>query len=197
MHGLVNRSLQVFLQETYGHTTWAAISRRAGAPANGFEPMLSYDTQLTDALIRAAEGILDKPRAAILEDLGTFLVSNERMERVRRLLRFGGEDFVEFLHSLEDLHGRARLAVPDLDMPMLEVTEEPPTGFSLSCSEPFAGAGHVMHGVLSAMADDYGALVLLDLIPPPAPGQAATISVDLLDTSYTEGRSFHLASGAG
>lgn len=195
MHGLINKSLQIFLQETYGVAVWSDIAGKSGAPVDGFEPMLSYDTQLTHTLISTAETVLGKPRAAILEDLGTFIVSHKTVKRVRRLLRFGGEDFVEFLHSLEDLHGRARLAVPDLDMPMIEVREEPPAGFRIRCTEPFPGAGHVMQGVVSAMADDYGALVLIDNMP--ANGRVSEITIDLLDSSHTAGRSFRLAAGEG
>ncbi|KAJ55322.1 hypothetical protein ACMU_11535 [Actibacterium mucosum KCTC 23349] len=197
MHGLINRSLQIFLQDNYGPAKWVEMSKKAGAPTEGFEAMLSYDTGVTHALLESAESVLGKPRAALLEDLGSFIVSHGNEERVRRLLRFGGEDFVGFLHSLEDLRDRAQLAVPDLDMPVIEVRDEPPTRFQLICSEPFPGTSQVLQGVLWAMADDYGALVLIDLVPPSKPGEAAEISIELLDSSHTEGRSFRLASGAG
>ncbi len=59
----------------------------------------------------------------LLEDLGTYLVSHPNVQGLRRLLRFGGAGFIDFLHSLDELHDRARLAVPDLDLPQLELRD--------------------------------------------------------------------------
>ncbi len=75
------------------------------------------------------------------------------------MLRFGGVTFVDFLHSLEDLPDRGRLALPDLDLPELHITDHGPDFFTLKCRAELTGAGHVMVGLLRAMADDYGALV--------------------------------------
>ncbi|MDT8854089.1 heme NO-binding domain-containing protein [Paracoccaceae bacterium Fryx2] len=195
MHGLINRSIQCFLRDTYGAALWAAVTREAGLEFESFEPMLTYDPALTEAVIAAAARVLDRPRDSVLEDLGTYLVSHENSERLRRLLRFGGVGFVDFLHSLEDLPGRARLALPDLDLPVLEVSDHAPEAFSLLCRSPIAGAGHVILGLLRAMADDYGALVLLE--HQGAGPEGEVIAIQLLETGFAAGRSFDLAAWAG
>lgn len=191
MHGLINRSLQCFLQETYGPDLWRGVAEDAGVPAQGFEPMLQYDDALTESVLCAAASRLSKPRSALLEDLGTFLVSHSSVAQIRRLLRFGGDDFVQFLLSLDQLRDRARLAVPDLEIPSLSVSDAPPHGFAVSCQSGFDGAGHVIQGLLGAMADDYGALALFDL-DRQRPGEDL-IRVELLDERYAEGRSFSLS----
>lgn len=195
MHGLINRSIQCFVQDTYGERLWSSVVEEAGLGADGFEAMLTYDDALTEAVLGAVTRQLDKPREAVLEDLGTFLVSNPRLEPLRRLLRFGGESFVEFLHSLDDLAGRARLAVPELDVPELELLEEGPRSYRLVCRWHFAGGCQVIMGILRAMADDYGALVLLEHRGGAAGG--GSLSIELLDCSFAEGRSFKLAMPAG
>lgn len=195
MHGLINRALQCFLRDAYGPATWAAVAREAGLGFDSFEPMLTYDSELTDAVLATAAHILNRPRETVLEDLGTYLVSHPNLEALRRLLRFGGMTFVDFLHSLEDLPGRGRLAVPDLDLPTLEISDYGPELFVLLCRSPIPGAGHVMMGLLRAMADDYGALVLLDHQGEVMGGEA--ISIQLLDQGHAEGRSFELATRAG
>ncbi len=53
------------------------------------------------------------------------------------------------------------------------------------------GAGFIVAGLLRAMADDYGALVLLDHLGRE--GAYEVISLHLLDQSYTEGKRFDLA----
>ncbi len=195
MHGLVNRSIQCFLRDTYGEGLWLAVARDAGLGFDSFETMISYDDSLTGAVIDAAARRLDRPRDTVMEDLGTYLVSHPNRERVRRLLRFGGVGFVDFLHSLDDLPGRARLALPDLELPRLSLEEEGDDRFTLRCTSPLSGAGHVVVGLLRAMADDYGALVLLD--HSQGGPDSDLVSIHLLEQQFAAGRRFDLAQRAG
>lgn len=190
MHGLVNRSLQLLLEETYGEAFWAAVARAAGAPPEGFEPMLRYDPEITEAVLDAATARLRKSRELLLEDLGTFLISHEAMARVRRLLRFGGENFESFLQSLDDLPDRVRMVVPDLEMPVLELLEHSTVQYDLAWQGGIDGTGHILKGALSAVADDYGALVFLGDV---GPGTTGLIRIDLLDAAHANGKSFTLA----
>ena len=88
MHGLINRSIQCFLRDTYGPASWSAIAGAAGLGFDNFEPLLIYDAALTESVIAAAAGYLQRPRETVLEDLGTYLVSHPNLEALRRLLRF-------------------------------------------------------------------------------------------------------------
>ena len=193
MHGLINRSLQCFIRDTYSQEVWDRIAQAAQLDFDGFEAMLVYDDAVTFAVLDAATDRLARSRDSILEDLGTYLVSHPNVEPLRRLLRFGGVTFVEFLHSLDDLQGRGRMAVPDLDLPALELQDHTPDRFTLHCRSDHPGTGHVIVGMLRAMADDYGALAMLD----HQGGRDGTerIAVDLLDHSFASGRQFELAPG--
>ena len=195
MHGLINRSVQCFLRDTYGPSLWQRVVREARLGFDNFETMLHYDDALTGAVLNAAALALDRPRETVLEDLGTYLVSHPHLEPLRRLLRFGGVSFLDFLHSLDDLQGRGHLAVPDLDLPALDLIEEGGGRFTLLCRGGPTGVGHVMVGVLRAMADDYGALVLLDHAGTEDAVEA--IAIHLLDQRFAEGRRFELAARAG
>lgn len=193
MHGLVNRSVQCFLRDTYGAATWSAVARGSGVGLDSFEPMLSYDPGVTSALVDSAATVLNRPRETVLEDLGTYLVSHPNLERLRRLLRFGGVTFTDFLHSLEDLPERGRLAVPDLELPELALTDLGGGAFQLTCGELIAGIAHVMAGLLRAMADDYGALIVLEQAGRTPAGERIDITV--LDQSFAQGRRFVLTAG--
>lgn len=190
MHGLVNRAIQCFLRDTYGDGVWQTVAAAADAPPEGFEAMLRYPPATTEALLDAAAAALDRSRDSILEDLGTYLVSHPNNAALRRLLRFGGVTFADFLHSLEDLPGRARLAVPDLDMPAFELDDSGDT-LRLTCRGGNPGAGLVLLGLLRALADDYGALALIDHAPAEEGGDVVTIR--LLDQRHGEARRFALA----
>ncbi|MFP4406146.1 heme NO-binding domain-containing protein, partial [Rhodosalinus sp.] len=111
MHGLINRAIQCFVADTYGREAWIAVVHRADLGFTEFEAMMIYPEEVTPRVLDAACRELDKAPDELLEDIGTYLVSHPQAEAVRRLLRFGGVNFVDFLNSLDDLPERARLAV--------------------------------------------------------------------------------------
>ncbi len=188
MHGLVNRSIQCFLRDTYGMELWAAVAAEAGLEVQGFEALLSYEDALTDAVVDAAAQRLAKSRDALLEDVGIYLAG---LEPLRRLLRFGGVDYIDFLQSLDELPERVRLAVPELDMPDLKLVPAGQGRFILICRASHAGFAAVFAGVLRAMADDYGALVLIEAGGSDADPDA--VSIELHEAQFASGRRFDLA----
>lgn len=195
MYGLLNRALENFLKERHGVPLWQRVTHRAQSPCDGFEPLLTYEPALTDALIAAACAELGQTRDTVLEDLGTALVSHRDRDGLRRLLRFGGVSFRDFLHSLEELPDRARLALPHLQIPPLVLHDEGAGRFTLMAAPYVNGAGFILMGLLRAMADDYGALVVLELAPPVA--GVDVIAIHVLDEAFAEGRRFDLAAAAG
>ena len=132
--------------------------------------MLTYDDDITDRVIDALTRVLGRDRSDLLEDFGTFVVSETRLQSVRKLLRFGGENYVEFLQSLEDVHDRAKIALPDLDVPHFEIETHTDGQFTLNYTFNKLGFGAVFLGLLRGMADDYGALILIDHEPKSADG---------------------------
>ena len=279
MHGLVNKAVEAFVTDSFGAERWKAVLHAAGLwdsiGADGFDSLGSYPDALTDRILSCATVLLGRTRESLLEDLGTYLVSHPRTEGLRRLLRFGGGTYGEFLHSLGDLPARARLAVPDLHLPGLRVVEvdaqrrssrssggsdgvvsdgsggasrsspvdpvlragvgEPvvrlasqcrqqmhagpePVRLSLTCLDCPEGFSLVMLGVLRAMADDYGALVMLEALPDGGMDDAAgveshdagtdkskdeavrrprneSIQIAIHDPAFHTGRDFMLAAG--
>lgn len=195
MHGLINRSLQCFLRDTYGAALWGDVVAAADLPVAEFEAMLTYEDALTFRMLDAAEARLAKSRATLLEDLGTYLVSHPHNEGLRRLLRFAGVGYEDFLHSLDELPDRTRLAVSDLDLPQMELRQLSGNRYRITCSAHPPGFAHVLVGILRAMADDYGALVMLDHVGHHQ--QEEVIEVTLVESAFAEGRAFDLGARAG
>lgn len=190
MHGTINLALQAFLKDNYGPDLWEEVRRCAGLPEDGFEAMKSYDHAVTFSCFEAALRLLGKSPNAFLEDLGTFLVIHPDLEPLRRLLRFGGKDFVEFLQSLEEWPERARLALPELEMPDIGLTQEGPGSYVISARWALPGIAPLLSGTLRAMADDYGALVMLTLAG--VRDGEERLRVQVFDASFNEGRAFSL-----
>lgn len=187
MDALLLRSLQGYVLDTFGVASWQEVCRRAGMTVETFEPMLRYDPGTADRIAALVAGVLGRPVEAIWEDVGTYLVTNPDREGVRRLLRFGGMSYGEFLHSLEELPGRARLAMPDLDLPEVTLDEVGPDQYQLCCQSHLMGTQRVLVGMLTAMADDYGALCLIE------PVAADRTMISVLDSRHAKARSFNLA----
>ena len=194
MHGLINRSVQSYVCDSAGPEVWAEAARRAELGFEDFEAMLSYPDAMTPKILNAVCELLGRDRAEVMEDIGTYLVSHPGYEAVRRLLRFGGVNFSDFLHSLDDLPDRARLALSDLILPGIELRENAEGQFALLCEAPVAGYGHLMMGVLRVMADDYGALVVLD--HTGSADGVETLSITVVETDFAAGRSFDLGARA-
>lgn len=195
MHGLINRSLQCFLRDTYGELCWRRAAQAAGLGDDGFEAMLTYENAVTQAVIASASERLGKSSESLLEDMGTYLVCHPNSSALRRLLRFSGEGFQDFLLSLDDLPDRARLAVADLELPALETLEREPGLYRVHVAGPDPAAAYVLTGVIRAMADDYGALVVIDFSGPDTSAAAGfVIDVAVLDRSFSEDKGFTLAS---
>jgi hypothetical protein len=139
-------------------------------------------------LLASAEAVLGSPRDALLEDIGAWLAMTEPL---RRLLRFGGSDYLDFLFSLDDLQGRGQMALPTLCLPELLLHTDAHGRFTLQIRAPKPGWGAVLAGLMRAMADDYGALVLIESLPTLA--GVERVLVTLHDASFSAGRRFDLA----
>lgn len=200
MHGLMLKAIHGFFTDTQSPAIWQNIMRQARLDGTEFESMLSYDDTYAERILSAATQHLNRRRGDILEDVGTYLVSHPRLERLRRLLRFGGVDFTDFLYSIEDLPGRGRLAVPDLDLPHMELRDCGDGVFWLQVTAAIPGLTFVLAGLLRALADDYGVLVMIDDPAPLGDGwllgpHRETLTIRVLDAAFAAGRQFDL-SGA-
>lgn len=194
MHGLINKSIQTFLQASYSDDVWEDVAAATGVPLEGFESMMLYPDDVTDALLSAACEILNRDETSLLEDIGVFLVTHPTLEPVRRLMRFGGPTFEDFVLSLDEVYDRAILAVPELSAPRIALRDTGNRSYILTATWSRPGAIALVSGIVRAMADDYGALAVFD--PGPSrvteDGVEETLSIFVAEHEFSEGRAFHL-----
>jgi len=162
MHGMINRGLQSYIQDIHGPDIWEQTCDRANLPHCNFKSMLTYDDATTENLLNSFGDLTRRSRDEILEDFGTYIVSETALSAVRRLLKFGGGSYVEFLHSLDFVYDRAKLAVPDLDIPTLKLVTRDPCHFTLYARFKKRGFGATLLGLLRALADDYNTLISIE-----------------------------------
>ncbi|MGB0959113.1 MAG: heme NO-binding domain-containing protein [Halocynthiibacter sp.] len=190
MHGLINKSLESFFQDTYGAEFWTRLRGGCDPLPERFEAMLNYPDAMAFQMLDCAADLLEKEREDILEDLGTYLVSHPHYGVLRRLLRFSGDTFEDFLYSLDELPDRVKLAVSDLNIGRLSLVELNVGEFRLEVRWSYDGFGYVMLGLLRALADDYGSLVFLDHFGTVE--GAEHINIQLLDAAFADGNEFSL-----
>ncbi|KIT16048.1 Heme NO binding protein [Jannaschia aquimarina] len=198
MHGLICKGVGAFLSTRYGEETWAEIGKAAGLGFAHFEATRTYGDAILPELFAKAGEVTDTPPAALAEDFGHWLCTHPPLEPVRRLIRFSGASFEEMLFSLEELHERAHMALPDLDLPVFSLIEKGDGAYRIASTWSAPGAGPVLSGMLRAMADDYGVLAVLDFVKGAEVNGAWTevISVRMLDPAFAAGRSFELGGAA-
>ncbi len=194
MLGVVNKAIEEFVITVHGGAVWQEVLRDIGTPGFRFEPMLMYEDEKSYALIRALSKRLSKPQQDILDDIGTYLVTPPNGGALRRLLRFSGSSFDDFLFSLDDLNDRVDLALPDLQLPQIMVIPQTIDRVHVRVSQTWSGFAYVLQGLLRAMADDYGTLVFLDVRRDIT--DSARIEVILIENNFSAGIDFDMVGGA-
>ena len=190
MLGLVNKAIENFTIDSYGDQLWQEVVQQNSEFEPCFELMLKYPDRLTfDPALAAA---LNRPQLDVLEDLGTYLVSHKNGQTLRRLLRFGGQNYEEFLISLDELNERSEIALSGLALPALRIERHSGALFHLVVGQGWPGFEAVMIGILRALADDYGALVWIEPIEPLR--GMCRIEIKMLEVSFSAGRQFTLSA---
>ena len=191
MHGVVNKALERFTIDTYGFELWKKVVSACPHAVVFYEAMLWCPDQDSYDLLNQLSGFLNKPNADLLEDMGTYLVVHRNQDGFRRLLRFGGADFRDFLFSLSEFNARIDLIMPDLNLPQINVVCGAENQISIRLAPSWSEFTYLCIGILHAMADDYGALISLAHI---ADTGSAVIQITLIDDRFAVAHGFKLAA---
>jgi hypothetical protein len=191
MHGLINRSFELFLRDCYGDKIWENVAREAKLDPRGFFLLQKSSDKVSDRLISEAATILRKAKGELVEDLGGWLTQREP---IRRLLRFSGRNFSEFVESLGEFPRRTQMIIQSLQVPRITVTMPTQQSYEVAID----GTGEIwpmlLAGVLRGMADDYGALAVITV-------HGHDLLIDIAMTEYSIMRPFVLvpehAAGTG
>ena len=195
MEGLVCRALENFVTDLHGAEVWSAAIGAAGIRLPGPSESWVVPNRHAPALCRAAADLTGQPPEELAADLGVWLVTAPATAPIRRLLRFGGHDFAEFLMSLEELSGRAALAVPAFMLPDVSVEFDAGGVATIDVGRGMPYYPALLEGVVRAMADDYGVLAWAERAPAP-PDARTQLTVRLHDPAFAKARRFALSGAA-
>ena len=180
MHGLIIRAVELFLRARHGDAVWAAVCAATGLDRRGTQIMRTYKAELLQRMILSASTTLRIEREELLEDIGGWI---PRLESVRYIMRFSGSSFEDFVLSLDDLHDRARIVLPGLELPKIATQMIGPQHYNVDINSDAREWYPVLAGLLRGMADDYGVLAIVER-------DQAHLDVQIVDDRFAEGSQF-------
>ncbi|MGV6840405.1 MAG: heme NO-binding domain-containing protein [Planktomarina sp.] len=198
MHALVFKGIRGFFVALHGHTVWAKIMQDNAISDEDIDLDRLAALDLAWAVLKTGADAVGQSLPQTLEAFGLYLTSHPNTYAVRRLMRFSGADFIEFLYALPDLAPRAAMAVPDLALPRIDVADIP-GGVEVAVRDDVPGFEHILAGIIGGMADDYGALIHIEQTicqANPDRPEYSYWSVLVIDEFHTSGRSFSLLKDA-
>lgn len=182
MHGFIIRGIELFLRARHGDAVWAEVSAEAGIDRRGTMLLRTYAGGMAYGLIHAASNALQMDRDELLEDIGGWIT---RLDSVRHVMRFSGSCFEDFVLSLDDLHDRGRVVLPGLNLPRIATRVIESRHYMLRVAAEDADWYPVLAGFLRGMADDYGALAIVN-------EDEGSLHVSIADDEFSEGNTFSL-----
>lgn len=187
MHGFIIRGIELFLRSRHGDAVWASVCAATGLDRRGTQIMRYYPTDLVQRMVQAAGTVLGMDREELLEDIGGWV---PRLESMRHIMRFSGSSFEDFVLSLDDLHDRARVVLPGLELPKIATQMLGPQQYRLSIVSEAREWYPVLAGLLRGMADDYGVLAMVER-------NGTCLDVQIADESFATGSKFSLTQRVG
>jgi Haem-NO-binding len=123
MYGMINKAIHDLVTSRFGAATWQQMCAKAGVTDANFVNMVKYPDETTYKLVGAASEVLNTPAPAILEAFGEYWTVYSAEAGFGHLLDFAGDNLVDFLRNLDNMHTRVALTFPDLKPPSFKVSD--------------------------------------------------------------------------
>ena len=123
MYGMINKAIRDLVTTRFGEAKWLEICGKAGVADAAFINMVKYPDDSTYRLVGAASEALNTPAEQILEAFGEYWTVYSAEAGYGHLLDFAGDNLVDFLRNLDNMHTRLLLNFPALEPPSFRVTD--------------------------------------------------------------------------
>lgn len=172
MYGLIIEGLREQVTAERGEAVWNEIARRAGTSTIPFVAMQAYDDAIVYSLVEATGAVLGLPPEVVLERFGEHWVAFAASRGYDSLLDLCGRDLGEFLGQMESLHNRVKLALPNLDPPVMTVARVDTNAIRLRYSSKRQGLAPLLVGIVRGLAKRFNVTVAIAHEVRRAEGQA-------------------------
>jgi hypothetical protein len=163
MYGLINKAVQDLVVTKFGEDKWAEIAKKAGVTDPNFVSMAKYPDEVTYKLVGAASEVLGAPPAQILEAFGEYWTVYSAEAGFGHLLDFAGNNLVDFLRNLDNMHTRVQLTFPELEPPSFKVSEITDKSLRLHYYSKRPGLAPVAMGMVKGLGKRFNTPVSITL----------------------------------
>ena len=159
MYGMVNDAVRTFIVTNHGEDAWCKICDDAEVSTREFEQMLTYDDDITYRLVGAISAHLGADAAKVLEVFGQYWPEYAKGTAVGNMIKFGGASFIDTLQSLDEMHQRVKIAMPDLRPPSFELETTGDDAYRLHYFSEREGLAPMVVGLLHGLAVQHAVLI--------------------------------------
>lgn len=171
MYGLVNQAVKDFIVTNQGAEVWRSVAKEAGLDESDFTVMQAYPDQVTYDLVAAAHKVLGLDVETVLEVFGEYWPDYAKRTAYARLMNFAGQSFEDFLKSLDQMHARIQMSLPELDPPSFEVAESADGDLQLHYYSRREGLAPMVKGLLRGLAKQFDLTISVEQVGSVAAGQ--------------------------
>ena len=181
MYGLIHTALRDMVIEELGDHTWLEITEVSNVPSDSFLTMRSYDDEVTLALVSAASSVLKLPVADALEAFGLYWMTTFAPKEYGALLDHTGNDPIQFLENLDDLHDRISTAFTDFKPPSFRVAISSQNAATIKYVSNRKGLTPFVLGILKGLGQRFDNGIEITQIEPIAceRGEQCNITISL------------------
>lgn len=163
MYGLINKAVHDLVVSKFGESTWTEIARKAGVTDPNFISMEKYPDEVTYKLVGAASEVLKAPAEQILEAFGEYWTVYSAEAGFGHLLEFAGNNLVDFLKNLDNMHTRVALTFPKLEPPSFRVSDITDSSLRLHYFSKRPGLAPVAKGMVMGLGKRFDTPVKVTL----------------------------------
>jgi hypothetical protein len=170
MYGMINKAIRDLVTSRFGDAKWQEVRAKAGVADEIFINMVKYPDEATYQLVGAASQILGTPVPDILEAFGEYWTVYSAEAGFGHLLDFAGNNLVDFLRNLDNMHTRVALSFPQLEPPSFKVTDVTDRSLRLHYYSKRPGLAPLAIGMVKGLGKRFSTPVAITLEKSKADG---------------------------
>jgi hypothetical protein len=170
MYGLINSALRMMMCEQYGQEIWDDIMAHAQLSEEHFFVMKFYPDDITHNIVQAATTILDISATDLLRKFGHYWVGYTKTAGYQEIMDMCGDNLVDFLGNLDDLHTRLGVQFPSFRPPSFDCDQVGHQTVELHYRSTRQGLGPMVEGLIEGLGDRFDTEVEITQIADRAQG---------------------------
>ncbi len=155
MYGMINISIREMITESHGFETWNKIKTLSGSQAEEFVSMSTYPDAITYQLVSSATQVLNISANELLENIGEYWIIHTANQGYGAILDMAGNNMVDFLKNLNTMHRGVANTMPEMVIPIFEVTDETKGSIVLNYHSKRKGLEPMVLGLIKGLGKRY------------------------------------------